>query len=226
MALVNAAKDYWTTHHNQSGRVIREGHEHRWELARHILSHEPSSVLEFGCGSGRNLAVLRELSWVPPREDMAYPEFYHPPLILHGIDGNKVSVESGQEWSRDKSILLVHGDEKTLAEVTGNSYDVVFTVSVLDHIPHPMWESVYEQMLRIARKAVVLLEPVLWDTADRRTMLERDIATPDIGATPFTWAHDYAGHDPNIAVVRHMPIGLGGPWDKFGQLYELMERRV
>lgn len=209
MALVNAAKDYWTTHHNQSGRVIREGHEHRWELARHILSHEPSSVLEFGCGSGRNLAVLEDL---------------YPGLSCTGIDSNNVSLESGRDWHPD--IGFIFGDEETLSIANPAVFDIVFTVSVLDHIPDPQWRSVYDDMVRVARKAVVLLEPVLWDSADRRTMLERDIATPDIGATPYTWAHDYTGYDPNITVVRHMPIGLGGPWNKFGQLYELMERHV
>lgn len=214
MALVNDAKDYWTTHHNQSGRVIRDGHEHRWELARHILTYEPSSVFEFGCGSGRNLAVLREVGGRC--------------IELRGADGNKVSAYSGQEWHEDKGITIEYSDEEWLTEAVRQSvqFDVVFTVSVLDHIPDPQWRSVYDDMVRVARKAVVLLEPVLWNTADRRTMLERDIATPDIGATPFTWAHDYTGYDPNITVVRHMPIGLGGPWDKFGQLYELMERLV
>lgn len=205
-----AAKNYWTSMHNQSGRVLRNGHEHRWDLAHYIIdTYHPSSVLEFGCGSGRNLAVMQELD---------------PDLSLTGIDGNRVSLDSGR--AHHPSIGFIYGDEQTIDGAMPASYDVVFTVSVLDHIPTPEWQTVYDNLKWLARKAVVMLEPVVWSTSDRRTMLERDIATPDIGATPYTWAHDYLGYDPSIAAVRHMPIGLGGPWDKFGQLYELMECRL
>src|SRR4051812_34267927 len=50
-------------------------------IADTVASFGPSSVLEFGCGSGRNLAVLRDLA----------------PARLTGVDLNPVAVA----WGRD-----------------------------------------------------------------------------------------------------------------------------
>ena len=206
------AKDYWCSHHNLSGRVTREGHEHRWELAQYILTEfNPTSVLEFGCGSGRNLAVLRELGDVG--------------LYLAGIDGNPVSVESGQSWH--PTLTLTHGDENTLFLRPDAEYDVAFTVSVLDHIPDPYWREVYDDLKRVARKAVVLLEPVRWVYPDfsARDTVEHDFTT-DTPTTDYTWAHDYLGHDPALKVVRRLPLALGPTWQAFGDCYHLMEARL
>lgn len=208
MDLASQAKEYWTTNHNQNGRLIREGHEHRWELARHILEHSPKSALEFGCGSGRNLAVLQDLA---------------PDLGLTGIDANKVSLESGRQHHPD--IGFIYGDEKTLEAIKPNSHDVVFTVSVLDHIPNPEWRAVYDNLKRIASKAVVLLEPIMWGSWDyHKVMVEYDFAADsDLKPTDYTWAHDYDSHDPKLEVIRSLPIALGGNWQKFGDTYTLME---
>lgn len=221
--LCQQAKYYWTTNHNQNGRVVREGHEHRWELANYILdTYQPSNVFEFGCGAGRNLAVLNEVDGTGN-------------LQLLGIDGNEISVERAQEVHADtKNLHVALGDEHTIDCMRDNAWDMVFTVSVLDHIPDPQWRAVYDNLKRIACKAVVLLEPVQWmyadygrDGYDGNSMLEHDYSLDqDLATTNFTWAHDYFGHDSGIRVVRSMPIHLGGNWQRFGDLYTLMECRL
>lgn len=213
--LADSAKQYWATHHNQSVRVPLQGHEYRYDIANYILdTHAPSSVFEFGCSSGRNLAVLRELA---RKRDIK--------LGLYGIDANKTTVDAGHNAHADNFISIKYGDEVTLSIIPDNSYDVVLSVSVLDHIPNPQWCAVYDDMVRVASKAVVMVEPVVWETAYKFNMLERDLAgDTSLDAPDFTWAHDYEGHDSKLKVVRAMPLGLGGPWQKFGQLYVLMER--
>lgn len=206
--LAKQAKNYWATHHNLSGRVVRDGHEHRWELARYILdTYRPESVLEFGCGSGRNLAVLKEVD---------------PNLSLTGVDANAVSLESGRQHHPD--IGFIYGDEQTLKAMKISHYDIVLTVSVLDHIPDPEWRTVYDDLKRIARKAVVLLEPALFiEINDNLVMQEVDFDCISIASAPYTYAHDYYSHDNDLRGIRRLPIELGGNWQNFGECYLLME---
>ena len=46
---IEAAKDYWRTHHFQSARLT-DDQPHRHELASHVARYRPHRVLEFGCG--------------------------------------------------------------------------------------------------------------------------------------------------------------------------------
>jgi tetratricopeptide (TPR) repeat protein len=97
------------------------------------------SVLEFGCNVGRNLYCLRR----------NFGE-----LRLSGIDINRDAINVGRQHYK---LPLVHGGEEKLNEIEDGAYDVVFTVSVLDHIPHV--EAVLRELLRIAKKYFIAIEP-------------------------------------------------------------------
>jgi len=220
-----AAKDYWSTHHCQSARVIAEGaddlgHDHRYALARHIAaipsalsiegSGDPLNVWEFGCSSGRNLALLRALL---------------PHAYLGGIDINRDALRSARD--AHPSIEFIEDDEHGLRRFGDRTIDVIFTCSVLDHIPTPEWRSVYDEMKRIAC-TVVLLEPIranLHPTIDvPADFLDIDLGKVGIAAPPFSYAHDYPDYDPDLRVVRRVIIpSLSYP--VFGSLYTLMEFR-
>ncbi len=86
-------------------------------LADLVYDLQPKSVLEFGCNVGRNLAAIARAL---------------PDLRLTGIDINAEAVRLGCEHT---GLDLRVGDEKTLAEFREGEFDLVFTVSVLDHIP-------------------------------------------------------------------------------------------
>lgn len=206
------AKHYWRTHHFQSARLV-DGQPHRLELSQHISSLAPhnGSVLEFGCSSGRNLATLRQL---------------RPDLALTGIDMNEVTVGVGRDANPD--ITFVLGDESVLdAQPT---HDVVFTCSVLDHIPDPYWRNVYDELVRVAKCAVVLLEPVVFEVRGVLggepvgRFVEMDFADSNILAAPFSYAHNYYAHDPLLRTVRPLPITNAGQWQRFGNCYRLLER--
>ncbi len=105
------------------------------ELVRDLA---PASVLEFGCNVGRNLASIAEAL---------------PDTTCVGIDVNSEAVEAGRTAT---GLDLRHGDERTLAELDPESFDLVFTLSVLDHIPDI--GEVCRELVRCARRHVVCVE--------------------------------------------------------------------
>jgi len=103
-----------------------------------IASMKPSSVLEFGCNAGRNLDLLRKI---------------HPDARYVGVDVNPLSVERGR---KRYGLDLLVSDEAWLRSQSTDSFDVAFTVSVIDHIPYP--EEPLRHLLRISRHNLVLFE--------------------------------------------------------------------
>lgn len=226
-----AALAHWSTNHCQSARVLPRDSEqsYRWEIAEHIAALQPASVLELGCSSGRNLAVLRTML---------------PTADLVGIDPNAQAVAAGR--STHPSIVYIEGDDRGLPNMPDASFDVVLSCSVLDHIPAPKWSTVYDELVRIAKVAVVLLEPMVFRDGDVEVLrseydeergsysgvtwceskpAEADFRNLGIAAPPFTYAHDYLGHDPLLRIVRHLPVQGLEQWASFGSLYYLLERR-
>lgn len=105
-------------------------------LAKEILSYNPKTVFEFGCGVGKNLNLLGQMSQYS--------------TTVEGIDISPEAVKIARE-----SFLNVNlGTEEQLKEV--KNHDVAFTCSVLDHIRDI--DSVIIELKRIASKAVILLE--------------------------------------------------------------------
>lgn len=98
-----------------------------------VKSFDPGSVLEFGCGTGKNLAL------------------FDKDVLKLGIDISEHNVKVALNKNK---VLAFCGDEKLLDHFA--NVDVVFTCSVLDHIEEV--EDVIEQLTRIARKAVVIAE--------------------------------------------------------------------
>lgn len=105
------------------------------DLAREL---RPGSVLEFGCNVGRNLLALREAD---------------PGMRLVGIDINAEAVREGREST---GLDLRCGDETMLAAFADGEFDMVFTVSVLDHLAEP--GPACASLLRCARRWACFLE--------------------------------------------------------------------
>ena len=103
------------------------------------------SFLELGCNCGPNLEMLRKLG-------------YHN---LGGVEINADAVELMRDLFPE-----LYGDvsvetgslEETLPRLSANSADVIFTVAVLMHV-HPDSHEVFSEMVRVARKHIVVLEP-------------------------------------------------------------------
>lgn len=110
-------------------------------LINYILQYEPDHALEFGSGSGKNIAQLLD----------AHPE-NNGGFATCGLD---ISVNNLLvSRFRNNNDFLILGDETNLRHLC--NFDVVFTVSVLDHIENV--DGIIEEFKRIANKVVFLAE--------------------------------------------------------------------
>ena len=174
-------------------------------------------MLEFGCSSGRNLKILKEL---------ALDSGMNP--MLWGMDMNPTTIASARRAFT--TINWLKGDERDLFNMADKSFDVVFTCSVLDHIPEPTWKAVYDQLVRLAKKAVVIYEPVYpasfrWPIYEGNLSKVSDAIFPTgLRVVPFTYSWNYFKHDPKLELIRPIPIPTDA--QDSGDYYLLMERRV
>lgn len=90
---------------------------HKKMLREIIDKYKPSSVLEFGCNVGTNLREIRK---------------YGSGIRCVGIDVNEKAIKFGK---RKYGLDLRVGGEERLSDFEDKEFDLVFTLSVLDHIP-------------------------------------------------------------------------------------------
>lgn len=131
------AKEFYRTY-----RADNSVSELSRSLAGLILAEHPTHVFEFGCGTGKNLALLKrkQISWA--RAD----------LVTVGMDVSLTNVLCAHLMNEEPCVIL--GDENYLRHLA--NFDVVFTCSVIDHIERP--EAVVEELKRIANRCVFLAE--------------------------------------------------------------------
>lgn len=191
MHSMEEAKEYWKSHHMQSARLLPrgEGQDHRYELAEEVLKFSPNTVLEFGCNSGRNLAAIYKIEAAIKNEGIP---------SLTGVDMCEQAVKMA--IPKHPYINYIISDEKWL-ENQKEQYDVVFTCSVLDHIPD--WKPVYDHLKRLARKALIIYEPILEKNG---IVLEGDAEELGVKAAAYTYSWDYEKYDPDLKRVRSLPI--------------------
>ena len=113
-------------------------------MAKMIVDHVQygSSILEIGCNCGRNLYHLREFGFSE----------------VFGVEINPEAVELA--WRRYPEIAgqITCADARSyLAAQPSRSVDVIFTQSVLMHIP-PEDESLFRSMARVAGLSIVTNE--------------------------------------------------------------------
>lgn len=110
-------------------------------LVEIFKSFQPKSLLELGCGAGRNLVYINN--------EIADTDIY-------GIDTNPQAVKLAAS-SLPKAKINVQSIYN-LESFESNSIDIVYTCGVLMHIPHDKVESVINEMYRIAKKAIISYE--------------------------------------------------------------------
>lgn len=106
-----------------------------FRLIEEIIGLEPTTVFEFGCGTGKHLKHLRNLG-----------------IAGGGIDISMVNV--GKAVFGHGLENVAYGDESYLRHQA--NYDCVFSVSVLDHIEDA--SGIIGELKRMANKAVLLAE--------------------------------------------------------------------
>lgn len=130
--------------HRHAQRQERNANRVSQWFARDVIAPlKPAHVLELGCGGGRNLLWIHRTL---------------PQTVLHGIDINPQGVATAKSQLGDAGSNVRVGSLYELERFPSGSIDVVYTVGVLEHIPHERVRSVLREMSRIAGKAVVHFE--------------------------------------------------------------------
>lgn len=147
------AEEWWAKRHQREGKDWVMSYwntrtaPHRFLLLKELEGFSPfSSVLEVGSNCGPNLSVIAKK---------------FPDIVVRGIDINPTAVEMGnallgKEGIRNAKILASPAGD--LSRFADKSFDVVFTNAVLVHVGSDKIESVVREMLRVAKKGLVLIE--------------------------------------------------------------------
>ena len=197
----NWIKGYWDS----------QTHPHRQLLVEKIDAFSPiCSILEIGCNSGPNLALLAKK---------------FPNAEMVGIDINPLAVERGKQWLAKEGILNVRLNVGKADELQGcpdDGFDVVFTDAVLIYVGPDKIRKVVREMLRVARKALVLVE---WNLIDAR-----DNARSGLGVYHYGfWTRNYAAllkqfvREDQLRVTK-IPEGVWpvDGWKEFGYVIEVI----
>lgn len=161
----------------------------RW-LAALVQELKPRAVLEFGCNVGRNLAYMAEAA---------------PGIRYVGVDVNAEAIRLGRDHT---GLDLRHGDERTIQEFRAGEFDLVFTVSVLDHISDIA--AVCRSLVRCSARDVFCLEVSL--PVEGKVIEHFDhkhgCVRPSTGAS-YSWHVDkYLWRCPRVRRVKSRPCYL------------------
>ena len=199
----SAAKRYWGS--LQHGEFYFP--ETHWSvfMSQRIVALRPRSVFELGCNVGRNLVSIRD-------RDSS--------IRLTGVDVNAEASEMARSM---RGLDVIHADDSFIAGLGDDEIDIVFTVSVLDHLTEPA--RVLNDMVRVARIGVLLLEPYLG--REGKVVKNMDPATGELtDSTPYSYSWDYqklAADLPVTTTVEPYPLSQNrlGPYYR---LYQLLKR--
>ena len=133
-------REYWTLRGGLDYFREQEGQEQRtmraeW-MARRIARYQPESILEIGCGYGKQIRALRAN--------------LHAPIT--GVDFSPSQVTMAQAYLKDVErvdLALASGGRLPFAD---NSFDMVLTSAVILHNAPPLAESIRREVVRVARR--------------------------------------------------------------------------
>lgn len=137
-------RDYWTLRGGADYFREQEGQPARDErariIARKIAAYRPESILEVGCGYGKQLRALRGVLGEEVR--------------LVGVDFSPTQLDYARVYLKDQGpIPLVMADGGRLPFADG-SFDLAFTSAVVLHHPAEAAAGIRLELLRVARRFV------------------------------------------------------------------------
>lgn len=128
---LRGGNDYFREQEDQPGRAARS----QW-LAEQVAHYRPTSILEVGCGYGKQLRALRGHLGIP----------------LVGLDFSPTQLEQGRAYLADLddiTLVLGSGAELPFAD---QAFDLVLTSAVILHNPPPVAGKMRREVLRVARR--------------------------------------------------------------------------
>ncbi len=178
--------DQWT---GDFGRAYTERNVYDWKLRvpafRAMLKDlSLERVLEVGCNRGYNLLALREVLGPGPE--------------IVGVEPNAFALEIARAAS--PRVAAVHGDAYNLP-FPDASFDLVFTVGVLIHIPPEELPKALTEIHRVSRRYILAAE---YYAAEETPIVYR-------GQNDLLWKRDFRQHYqtlfPGLRLLRE------GYWD-------------
>lgn len=198
------------------GMKVRHGgvaRAHLLVLARMVSGLQPRSVLEVGCGNGRNLFVLAGLC---------------PDADWHGIDLTEAGIARAQAVQRDRRLPdpirefapLPVGDDTAFRRIQfrqgdatklpydDNSFDLVFTKQSLEQMEQ-VRSAALSEIARVARRYVVMIEP--FSDFNQNPIQKNYVRAKDYFSLPVSGLQEF-GINPVSATgqfPQNIQIGIG-----------------
>jgi len=206
-----AAKEYWKLEDSHPATYKQPAH-YTDVILQFIKLSSAKKILEFGCGSGRNLNQINDFF-----ENQTLEENFY---LLKGIDINQHLIEYGKT-NFPKNLELIVADEDFIKKEKNNFYDLIFTVSVLDHIPDPSFT--IQELIKKTKRYIIFIEPFMSDIKQSEKI--ENISTiwkkqSTNQATPYTYFHNYKSYfkQNKLDIVCELPLpthlGKVGPFYK------------
>lgn len=134
-------RSYWTLRGGADYFREQEDHPSRGDraawLAERIARYQPVSILEVGCGYGKQLRALRTVL---------------PEIPLVGVDFSPTQLDQGRRYLADcsgVSLALASGWRLPFADA---SFDMVLTSAVILHNPPEQAEAIRREVVRVSRR--------------------------------------------------------------------------
>jgi len=158
--------DGWSDNYSRQKAQRRIDESHHW-LLKKMEALKPNTVLEMGCGFGRNLKFLTE--------NLSYQARWV------GFDISESMIKKAKGGFNDK-VLLGCGDITSLP-FHDRSYDLVYTHATLMHVPEEHVSKAIQELKRVAKKYLILIEETYWSKGN----LRRGTFKPN----EYTFIYDY-----------------------------------
>lgn len=170
-------------------------------LIQRMAAYQPiESVLEIGCASGPNLFALGK-------------EF--PQAQFMGIDISGHAIRVGASWLDShnvNNVKLFTGQADDLKRFPDKSIDIIFTVATLIYIGPDKINRVIDEMLRVAKKAIILIEWASQEESSRR-----------FDHWAYNWQTLFKKHGvPNITLTKLPSKDRSGGWKELGCVAEVL----
>jgi len=175
-------------------------HPHRKLLIDEISKLYPfENVLELGSASGANLFLLAEK---------------YPKANFYGIDVSEKAIKEGQKFFTNKGIKNVFLDNSNITSLKNfqdKSMDIIFSDAVLIYIGKEKIKKVLEEMVRVAKKGIILCE----QHTDNKSFYDDK------------WVHNYKDIIKNIKISKIDFIKIPeeiweGDWGKYGRIIKII----
>lgn len=115
--------------------------QHKW-LLKTIEKENPKSILEVGCGFGRNIKFLIENGISPSK--------------ISGFDISSDMIRQAYKYIKDKRVRFSTAD--LIDFKTKKKFDLVFTHGVLMHIPEDRIKDAINRLVKLTKRGLILIE--------------------------------------------------------------------